>query len=152
MHQLSAEAIITSQLKNKLSLVRDKHVLTAADMQGVTEQSQPTPSAQVLFYDDTPVTNDKGESGNKQLVNQYWLVVVVVRNVKDKSGKSAREDAGPIITEVIKLLHHYDLGGHPFFKLTRVKAPYRATYRNGFFYFPLMFKTRFSTVGNKNVS
>ncbi|NOR70887.1 MAG: hypothetical protein GQ532_14535, partial [Methylomarinum sp.] len=125
------------------------NVLSVADLEGVEEQLQKTPAAQVIFFDDVPVNGDKGKSGPNQLVDQFWLVIVVVKNVKGKSGAEARKQAGPIIAGVIKQLHHFD-PGHPYSKLTRVKAPYRATYRNGFFYFPMMFKTRFSTEGNKN--
>ena len=150
MSHLSAETIITGQLKAGVDSIADNHVLNAADMEGMTENSQPASSLQVIFFDDIPVAGQKGLSASNQLVDQLWLVVVVVRNVKSASGVNARSDAGPIISEVIAALHHFDMGGHPFMKLIRVKAPVRATYRNGYFYFPMMFKTRFSTKGNKN--
>ena len=150
MTHLSAETIITDQLKAGVDSIANNRVLNAADMEGMTENSQPAASLQVIFFDEAPVSGKNGVSAHNQLVDQFWLVVVVVRNVKAASGVNARNDAGPIISDVIAALHHFDMGGHPFMKLVRVKAPVRATYRNGFFYFPMMFKTRFSTAGNKN--
>lgn len=149
MSYLNAEQLIIQQLKDSVALVPDRSVLSAADLDGVLEAAQLSPALHVVLYDDVPVSRSHGVSANHQLIDQFWLVVLMIKNVKNKSGEAARTDAGEMITQIIAGLHHYKMP-QPYLKLVRVKAPYRATYRNGFFYFPLMFKTRFSTEGNKN--
>ena len=150
MSYLDAEGLIIEHLKGTITLVPENKILSAADMEGVLEKSQANPAIQVILLDDQPESNQKGEL-NSQLVGQLWQVVVVVRNVKEKSGSAARKQAGGIIEQTIKALNgkHFK---HPYGRMERIKSPYRPTYRGGFFYFPLLFKVRMRTTGSESYS
>ncbi|NOR70964.1 MAG: hypothetical protein GQ532_14925, partial [Methylomarinum sp.] len=60
---LGVEQIIISQLDTQLRRELKGNVLSVADLEGVEEQLQKTPAAQVIFFDDVPVNGDKGKSG-----------------------------------------------------------------------------------------
>jgi len=147
MSYLAAETLIVEHLQQNMQTVPAKKVLTAASLDGVMEETQVTPAVQIIFLDDQPEEIEKGEF-NSQFTNQLWHLIVVVRNVKDKSGRAARDEAGEIVAEVISLLNgkHFK---HPFGRMRRVKSPNRPTYREGFFYFPLLFVLRMKSTGSQ---
>lgn len=84
----------------------------------------------------------------QQQVEQSWLIVVVVRNVSSISGEHARQDIDAIVEETLQSLNGYVLG-EKYTRLSRTKSPYRITFRNGFLYFPMLFKTKMMTEGIK---
>lgn len=150
---LGLEAMLVKHLAQSVLEVGDCRVLTASGIDNMLEEQQHTPAIYVIYHDETPVTDAAGNSarGKQQLVDQLWMVIIVVRNVSDTSGTANREDCGPYITKVLASLQNWD-PGHPYMRMNRVKAAYRATYRQGFLYFPLMFSTRLSIKGNRNVT
>ena len=132
---LAAEQLIKDRLKAQIA---DVHVLSAEDLEGVRENSQPSPALQVIYYDDS--AEEGARKGKSQRINQTWLVVIVVRNVADKSGVGRRLALGELILQTLNALSGYKLSDE-FSELVRVRPPFRITYRNGFAYFPIAFST-----------
>ena len=147
MSYLSAEQLIIDCLRSEIQTLPSDSILSASDIADVKTQQQVSPAIQVILHDDQPLQAEGGEL-NSQFVEQLWNVVVVTRNVRNRSGQSARDDAGNIINDVISILNgkHFK---HPFNRMLRVKSPYRPTYNNGFFYFPMTFKVRMKTSGRE---
>jgi len=145
---LAAEALIKQRLIDKVPAIPAHHVLSAADLDGVKENAQATPALHVIYFDDEVPTGEGSQAGTgrAQLVNQLWLVTLVVRNVKGKTGAGNRNDAGLLIGPVLAALQ----GWRPSAEhgpLYRRKSPYRVTYRNGFGYFTYLFSTKISVTG-----
>jgi hypothetical protein len=145
---LSAEALIKQRLVDKVPAILPHHVLSATDLDGVKESGQPTPALHVIYFDDEVPTGEGGHAGTgrSQLVNQLWLVTLVVRNVKDKAGAGSRNDAGLLIGSVLSALQGWKPSSEHG-PLYRRKSPYRTTYRNGFGYFTFLFSTKISVMG-----
>jgi len=147
MNYLNAEKLIIDCLKAEIETISPTKILSAVDIDGVKSKNQINPAIQVILYDDQPEEAAGGEL-NSQFVHQLWLTMVVVRNVRHESGKGARVDAGEIISDVISILNGKHLKA-PYSRMIRIKSPYRPTYINGFFYFPIMFKVRMKTTGRE---
>lgn len=111
------------------------HVLSAADLAGVTESNQPTPAVHVLY---------RGfrvrQSGSSTMeIEQIWLTVISVRNARDPlTAEAARTDAGPLAMDVIGALlgRDYDDCG----PLAPLESPPTPGYSGGFMYLPLGWK------------
>ncbi len=148
MTYLRAEQLIKQRLVDQVTEVPEHNILSAADLEGIKENSQPVPALHVVFFDDNPTANKNETVSIQQSTEQNWLITVAVRNVRDKSGESARDEAGLLINQVLQALNgwHPDLG---FMRMSRKKSPYRPTYRNGFFYFPMLFSVKMNTEGVK---
>jgi hypothetical protein len=143
---LSVEALITDRLKEPARSL--PQVLSAGDLEGVKEASQKHPAIHLINLPDAIPNgkNDSAVNGKNQIVQQRWMVVIVVKNVSTSA--KLREDAGPIISGAIKALQGWKPSpehGH----MLRKDAPYRQTYRNGFGYFPLLFTTQIITTGDQ---
>jgi hypothetical protein len=131
------EAILRTRLAEQLAdLVPRMHVLSAADLAGVTEATQPTPAVH-LVYQGYRVVESRGDGRGARL-EQTWLATVATRNVRDlRTGIAARVDAGQIAARVAGAL----MG----FKPTPASKPLRlvdapaAGYSDGFAYMPLAF-------------
>lgn len=134
MNYLRIEALLRARIE--ASVAGLKAVLGAADLAGVSEAAQITPAVHVLYDGDEVVT--RGGDSVAVAVNQRWLVVVAVRNVRNQAtGDAARAEAGELIWEVLRAVQGWqpaaDLG-----PLARVNGPAPA-YISGFAYFPLAF-------------
>lgn len=69
------------------------HVLSAADLAGVTEERQLTPALHVVLQGYRPLEDRR--DGRAARIEQTWLVVAVTRNVRSvRSGEDARHEAG----------------------------------------------------------
>lgn len=142
---LIAESLIQSRLREP---ARDlPKVLCAADLEGVEEQSQYAPCIHLIGpIEQLPVgKGDTAQRYRAQKVLQGWLLVVVVKNVKGVA--AARSDAGPIISRAIQAIQGWG-PSQEHGPMLRRDAPYRPTYRNGFFYFPLFYQTQIITTGD----
>lgn len=133
MDFLFLESQIIDRLGERLS--PDIHRLTAADLSGVAEGSQPTPAVHVVF-DGYRVRDSNNAFA---AITQQWLTVIAVRNRRGGStGGGARADAGPIIGEVLSSL----LGWRPDgAKALKIASAPRPGYVAGFAYFPLSWTT-----------
>lgn len=131
------EAILRTRLAEQLADLSPKvHVLSSADLAGVTEATQPTPAVHVV-YQGYRVVESRSDARGARL-EQTWLATVATRNVRDlRTGIAARVDAGQIAARVAGAL----MG----FKPTPASKPLRlvdapaAGYSDGFAYMPLAF-------------
>ena len=143
MSFLDLEGKLLDRLKEKVTTARA--FLSSADLQGVAETEQITPAVHVVFDGITP-TREQGE-GAVQEFEQRWVVVAAVRNLREaRTGAGVREDASPIIDEVLGAL----LGWRPLLELSPLKAAVspKPAFFAGFGYFPFAFTTRVVARGN----
>ena len=107
------------------------HVLTAADLEGVTENAQLTPALHVISNGFVPV-----ESAYRIVrLRHTWYVVAAVRNVAtQRSGAAARREAGPLLSRAIAALLSERLPGTD--KPIELAAAPRGAGRGGFYYLP----------------
>lgn len=128
------EAALIHRLKDRLPA--HVRVLSAADLDGVAEGSQPTPAVHVIYYGDRPL--EVNSNGRTARVEQTWLVVAAVRNVRGpRTGQDAREDGMALMWQVRRAL----MGWQPEGASTPLKlasAP-RPGYSAGFQYLPTAF-------------
>ncbi len=111
------------------------HVLTSADLADVKEGAQKTPAVH-LIYGGYRVAEDLGTAWR---LLQTWYAVVVVRNVAaQRSGQAARQDAGPMVAQVVGALVGAMVPGATR-PLTLVSPP-PASYRAGHQYIPSAFE------------
>lgn len=143
---LALEQLLVTRLKSTLpepaaaAGFKTVHVLTAADLAGVTVEQQLTPAVQIIYQGYKKV---QGRSDGKvATIGQTWLVTVATRNLRDvKSGQAARNEAGLLASLVLDAL----MGWKPpsFSKpLELVDAP-NGGHLAGFFYLPLAFAAEF---------
>ena len=111
------------------------HVLTSADLADVKESAQKTPAVH-LIYGGYRIAEDLGTAWR---LAHKWYAVVVVRNVAlARSGHAARQDAGPMVAQVVGALVGASVPGATR-ALTLVSPP-AATYRAGHQYIPSVFE------------
>lgn len=145
----SAEELIKQRLRDTVTLILDRNILSASDIQGVKSLTQSVPAIHISPYDDDVLTGDTGQSGSgsAQSINQQWLLTVAVRNVRSTSGEFRRDEAGEIVNEMLQSLQGYKLSDQHG-NLKRRRAPVRTTYIDGFAYFPFLFETKLTIVGS----
>lgn len=96
---LFLEPLLKAQLRTALDA--RVHVLSAAELEGVAEATQPTPAVHVLYRG----FQVRAYGSSTMEIDQYWLTVVAVRNARDPvSAEAARTDAGPLAMAVIDAL------------------------------------------------
>lgn len=114
-------------------------ILTAADMSGFKENTQPVPAVHVV-YDGVSVREDKGLVE----ITERWITIVAVRNLRStRSGEDARQDAGPILDAVFAALLGWQAGG---VKPLLPASPPRAGFNAGYAYFPLAWDARLKKI------
>lgn len=112
------------------------HVMSAADLAGVTEATQVTPAVHVV-YQGYRVTETRSD-GTVVRIEQTWLATVATRNVKNtRTGDAARAAAGLIAGRVAQALMGFKpvIAAKP---LRLVNGP-GAGFNAGFAYLPLAF-------------
>ena len=128
---LEIEPLIIARLKEKISKAQ---VLSSWGQPVIKENHNLPPSIQVFLEEDRP--EETVARGKNQKIEQTWLVLVVVRD--------AENDAGPLISQVIRTLAGWQPEGVRFSAFKRVRSSFTPDYSpNGFFYFPLSFSTQF---------
>lgn len=140
---LSIEPAIVQRLKDRLPA--GVHVLTGADLDGVSEGAQPTPAVHVVYQGYRVV--ETRPDGRAARIEQDWLAVAAVRNVRDaRTGAAARADAGAMAEAVISAMMGWQPTGtcSPF----RLAQAPRAGYRAGHFYLPMTFTTETTIKGS----
>lgn len=113
-------------------------VLPAWDLAAVTERTQVVPAVHVVYDGEDPIE----QSGRRVLEEQRFLVVIVVRNVRDcLGGSGAAEDAKVLRAKVLEALTGFS--PTPNHKpMQRAKARATPHYTPGFAYLPIAFTTR----------
>lgn len=142
-NHLALEPLLIARLKEQVTGFRD--VLGMADLAAMQEASQITPAAHVIYQGDTFPAKDGGGK-HSTLVEQTWLVVVAVRNVRDTiGGAAARVEAGELITQTLKALSNWR--PEPELRPLVLVNPPKPGFNAGFAYFPLAFKFVFYAKG-----
>lgn len=144
---LSASGLLVTYLQQQITTVPGINIRPAVSIEWVVKNAL-SPSINVIFVDDVPVTEPGGSSmqGIAQTSKQYWLTLVSVRNVAD-AGTAAQVDAGDLITALLRTLQGYRLSAQHG-PLYRQKCPFRKTDAAGYAHFPFLFSTQITTVGN----
>lgn len=134
---LALEPLLIARLEAQLADLAPKvHVLAATDLAGVTEATQVTPAVHVL-YQGYRVTESRSD-GSAVRIEQTWLTVVSVRNMKNlRTGTEARADAGLIARRTTQALMGYQ--PEPGSKPLRLAEGPGAGFNAGFQYLPLAF-------------
>ncbi len=140
----AAETAIVARLKEMVTEVPANHVFTPFGLDGMMENSQPSPALHIIYAGDV-VTTDSAGQRTKQLIGQRWLIVLAVRNAKAqlKDTTEIRAAAGLIVPKLLDALQ----GWAPvewMRPLGRVGGP-AAGYSSAFAYFPFMFEGRIIT-------
>lgn len=133
---LAAEEAIIARLAARMPKIR---ILGAVDLDGLDVEQQATPAVYVLFDGARP--GRSAAAGRSLRIAQRWGAVVAVRNLRDRqSGAGARKEAGPLIAQVIRALAGWtpQEGMSP---LTLAAVGSRPGYRDGFFYYAVLFDT-----------
>jgi hypothetical protein len=148
---LAASGLIIQRLKDIITDVPPLNIRAAITAEWAIKNAL-SPSLNVIFFDVTPVItpDSKGvaQHGKVQLAQQFWVVMLSVRNVAD-AGNAAQLDAGVLIFDVLKAL----LGWRPskdYEWLHWQHSPWRKTERDGFIHYPLMFSTQTTVTGIGN--
>ena len=102
------------------------------------EKPKPAPCVYVAFDGGRVV--DMPDMGSRAKVLARWLVVLAIKNVaKAADGQAAREDAQPLVADVLQKL----MGWRPdqaHMPLRLVEMP-RPDYQSGLLWLPLVFET-----------
>lgn len=132
---LGAEALIAARLKERLP--KHVRVLCLADVAGAQESELPVPSVRVV-YDGYRISD---ENWSTTTFEQTYVVVVAVKNVRNlRDGSGAREEASPLIDDVIDALTGFQPEGYAPLTATNTVKP---GYVDGRGYYPLAFTTQF---------
>lgn len=137
---LEAEEHIVARLKDALSALRPGvHVLTAAELAGLAEGTQPTPAVHVLWNGFQVL--ETSHDGTAARLDHTWLVAAAVRNVRDvKSGAAARAEAGKLVMRAGRALMGFRPPANVCGPLRLVSGPGAGYSKAGFLYLPLAFK------------
>ncbi len=128
---LELEPLIVARLKEK---IRDAQILSSWGQPVIKETAELPSSVMIFLEEDRP--EEAVARGRNQKIEQTWLALVVVRD--------AENEAGPLISRVIRALSGWRPEGDRFSVFQRVRSSFLPDYSpNGIFYFPLSFSTRF---------
>lgn len=126
---LAAEPLIVARLEDKIP---DITIKSTWGMPKIQENFDLAPAVLIFLEDDRPGQ----ESGISQKVEQIWLCLVMVND--------AQNEAGPLISQVIKAMSSWRPDDKIFSAFKRVKSNFSPDYSpNGVYYFPLAFSTNF---------
>lgn len=138
---LVPEAAIVARLQARLAGLQPAvHVLTAADLEGVQEAVQLVPAVHVVWGGFG--TLQSRSDGTMAELQHTWLVIAVVRNVRDtRSGGAARAEAGALIARAGGALMGFRAPNTTGPMTLAPKSP-AAGFRAGCMYLPLAFNVR----------
>jgi len=133
---LAAEQLLIERLKQ--AVPEFARVSDWSEYSTLDESIAITPAAYVVYGGDQ--LRPAGGRGEVQRIDQIWGVVIVVRNVAQRlAGTAIREEAGPLMMQVLRALMGWQLADQ-LRPLERMAAP-RPQYEKLVGYFPLQFAT-----------
>lgn len=108
---LGLEALIVERLQ-AANLPAGARVLSVEDLSEAREASLPKPSVRVVYGGHRIIADGSPLPPGWAMVEQTWLAVVAVRNVRDiKAGAAARGEASPLCDAVLDTLDGWSPGG-----------------------------------------
>lgn len=129
------QSLLIARLQEQIPELR--LVRGARDLVSVQEQPGTAPSAYVIYDGQEAGIG----AGQEQMVEQKWLVVTVVRNVRGALfGGEERQEAGPLLLHTCQTLLGWQPGSE-FGALSLIHAP-GPTFKQGFGFYPLRFSSR----------
>lgn len=140
---LGLEPLIVERLQ-AFRLPGNARVLTVAEFAGAQEASLPAPSVRVA-YAGHRIASDSSTPlpPGWALIEQTWLVVAAVRNVRGiKSGSASRMDASPLCDAILDALDGW-MPGKGYTQLRSATPGLAALTQDGNTYIPLAFTSRF---------
>jgi len=139
MNMLALEPLIKARLDDWLSDQSPvPHVLATPDLAGVTEEKQLAPAVHVVYFGMR--IKEVIAEGCKAMIEQDWLTVVVVRNVRNaRRGDAARSEAGLLLAMTWSALAGWSPGAG--MRRLRPASPPASAYTAGFAYHPLAWTT-----------
>lgn len=125
-------------------------VLTAEELDGVQEKSQPAPAVHVI-YDGYSVTQAQRTAA---VTRQRWLVVVVVKHAgaAAKAAAETKQRAAPLVLAVIDALLGFRPDTRPGSQCLALATPPRPAPRAPFFYFPSLFTADVPVTSRSNAN
>ena len=130
---LAVEPLIVARLNDQLNNVTIK---STWGMPKIQETFDLPPAVLVFLEEDRPGLVNLLEDGASQKVEQIWLCLVLVAD--------AANEAGPLISQIIKALNGWQPPGETFSPLKRMKSSFAPDYSpSGVYYFPVAFSTSF---------
>lgn len=143
---LQAGPLIEARLRALCPTAGD-NVFSTADLAGVKEARQVTPALHVVLHSYQPLSDDYGSTSRWR---ETWLVVVVVKNVRQGVGAQAvRDEAPALLAETLAALDGWRCPGTV--ALVRAVAPPAPVITDGFGYFPLAFAVQTVSDGVEEV-
>lgn len=142
---LELEGLILARLQ-EVGYNHPVSYFSAADLEGVWENSQHTPAFHVLFWGDAFPQGEGNQSTSRTAYKavQRWMVVVAVRNVtQQRTGEAARTEAGPLLTTAHLALAGWvpvSTGKQTWKPMRRVTPGVVSLYRDGFAYFATLWE------------
>lgn len=114
-------------------------VLCAEDLASLEEASQPTPAVHVIYNGYRPTQSSN--TGARAIVEQGWLVVVVVKHAgaAAKAAAEVKGRAAPLVDAVLAALMGWHPSGRAGAPGLRLATPPKPVFRSPFYYFPLAF-------------
>lgn len=136
---LGIEPLIVTYWQAAVPALADR-VFAIGEAENVEKFRQFTPGG-LVYYDGYSIAS-KSDKGKANALDQLWVLVVQVRNVRDaRSGAPARVDAGELISDTIDAFVGWQPdAGYREFQLA--PSNYKPSYLPGYAYFPLTFSTR----------
>lgn len=143
---LGLEPLIVARLQAVLAERMPVTVLTMADVDGVTEASLPKPSVRIAYFGHQVVQDKAPLPPGWALMEQTWLVVPAVRNVRhlrdNLAGDVSRAEASPLCDAVLDALDGWRPGGG-YGALASVTPQLRPATVEGCTFIPFAFVSRF---------
>ena len=133
---LDLDPRIVARLK---AMLPDIQVLDAADLDDVTEESQPAPAVHVIYDGFSVVqTASRGKAAIFQL---RWLVVVCVKHAGSgqKAAREAKTRAAKLVAQANDALMGFAPDSQPATPGLGPGTPPKPQRRSPFYYFPLLF-------------
>ncbi|HTF96502.1 MAG TPA: hypothetical protein VL995_10240 [Cellvibrio sp.] len=140
---LFLEDLFIQHIRNEVTGLVD--VKGLPDLQVLEDQTQASPMVYVIYLGDGVLPGPQGHGGMKkvQVVKQYWAFVLSVQTADAvNDGEAARREAGPILGNLMVALQGWK-PADDVDPMARAERSAPVVYRDGCFYFPLVFYTTF---------
>ncbi len=118
----------------------------AQSLNGVAASSRSSPMAAVIWGGETPLTGDNYRVGRGQIIDQQWMILLVVRNARNVgTGGGIRAEAGPLLIKINSALQNWK-PAPGFGRLIKMATP-GPRYEDGYGFFALRYSTRITMQG-----
>ena len=144
-NMLALEGLIKTQLE---TVVTELDVVSSWLDTNAESITQFSPAAYVLYGGYSIASdNPKGRIGFSTLIDQKWIIALVVRNAEGVlEGDKVKTDAGSLLIKIYKALNGIRLGEFPALKL--INPGQSPKYYPGVGIFPIGFECRFILKGD----